>query len=329
MAKSPPPIVFILGIALLGGGGWFAFRSGLFGGGLSTPNASPDQAQTAQTTSQTTSQTTAAQPQAGVAQLDTSLPNPAAITMDGSVTMVAFVQQLRTAFNQQNPNVPVTYGIPANSPNGSSAGLEAVMNGQAQMAATSRPLRAEEAQAGIVAVPVAKDALAVVVGATNPFKGGLTLQQLREIFNGNLTNWSEVGGPNAPLRVINRPPASGSHSLFQDIVLLGQPYASDGPNFVTWPRDETTAILRELGDNGISYTTVAQAENQSTIRIVQIDGVSPTDRSAVQSGTYSLSRNVFLAAPSTTSPAVQEFINLAVSPRGQEIAASTGFIPLQ
>ncbi|MGF1575300.1 MAG: substrate-binding domain-containing protein [Cyanophyceae cyanobacterium] len=194
--------------------------------------------------------------------------------------------------------------------------------------ATSRPLNATEIQAGIQGIPVARDALAVVVGADNPYQGGLSLKQLADIFRGRITNWNEVGGPDRPIRVLNRSPNSGTHSLFRDIVLLGQPFAPDGPSFFTFEQDVTTPILRALETDGISYTAVAQADNQLTVRIVPIDDTQPTDAAAVREGRYPLSRFVFFAAPTPTSPVVQDFLDFVLSPQGQSVVGRSDFLPL-
>ena len=88
--------------------------------------------------------------------------------------------------------------------------------------------------AKIQLIPIAKDALAIVVGINNPYIGGLTLDQLKDIYQGKITNWSEVGGADLPIKVINRSPKSGSYNLFQDVVLLGESFAPDSANFITY-----------------------------------------------------------------------------------------------
>ncbi len=331
--SGPPPIVYILLIALLGGGGWYAYRSGLFDSFLkrTNPPSVPSQLPVAQPQAATAPNLPPAQapsqPPSAV-KLDTSLPNPAVLQMDGSVTMVRIVLALKSGYSQRNPGIPLTYGIPDGKPNGSNAGLKALMEGRIQMAASSRPLNASEVQAGLQAIPVAKDALAVAVGVNNPYKGGLTLQQLADIFQGRITNWSQVGGPDRPIRVLNRAPQSGTYSVFQELVLLGLPFAPDGPNFTTAKEDATTPLLRALGEDGITYSTVDQVQNQQTVRIVPIDGQMPT-REAIQSGRYPLARNVFLVVPQKTSPVVADLINYALSDQGQQIIGRTEFIPLR
>ncbi len=264
-----------------------------------------------------------------LATIDTSLPNPKVLTIDGSTTMVGLVQRLRNAYGELNPNIPTTFGQPDGRPNGSNKGLEALLNRSVVLAASSRPLNPKEVEAGIRVVAIAHDSLAVVVGVDNSFKGGLTLAQLRQIYQGKITNWSALGGANLPIHVINRAKSSGTRDMFQRLVLLGQEFAPNSANFITWPRDETTDPIRALGKDGIYYSTFSQLEQQEIVRIISIDGVYPNDPAAVQSGKYPMSRNVYLAFPQPTSPAVKAFIDLALSPQGQQTLLQAGFMPMK
>jgi phosphate transport system substrate-binding protein len=265
---------------------------------------------------------------ASLDNVNTSLPNSIVLEMDGSTTMVKVVQELRDAYKQINPSLPTTYGVPDGQPKGSSPGIQNLINGTVLIAATSRPLKAEEAKSGLQAVPIGKDAIGVVVGINNPFKNNLTKDQVRDIYLGNITNWSQVGGIDRPIKVINRATTSGTRDDFQDIVLRGQNFATDSTNFITWKQDETTAILRDLGDNGISYATVSQLKDEEIVRIIEIDGVIPTDDEAIKSGRYPIIRNIFLAIKKTTSPEAKQFIKFALSPKGQEIVKKRKFTPL-
>ncbi|MBD2730267.1 substrate-binding domain-containing protein [Nostoc sp. FACHB-892] len=340
---SVPPFVFAaLAGLIVAGGGYFAFQSKLIGKSPSEPttntvsiptvsepsksqaitNEQPNTVQETQSTPPTSIESTAA-------SIDISLPNPTVLAMDGSTTMVALMQKLRNAYAQINPNMPTIYGQPDGFPKGSTKGIEALMNNSVIMAATSRPLKPQEAQAGIQVVTIARDAVAIVVGVNNPFKGSLTQEQLSQIYQGKITNWSQVGGVNAPIRVVNRAASSGTRDFFQSVVLLGQPFASDSANFITFPNDETTGILRLLGNDGISYATVSQVENQQLVRVVPLNGISPVDKTAIQDGKYPISRNVYLAIRKQNSPAIKQFIDLALSPQGQQIVQQSDFIPLK
>ncbi|MGD1704587.1 phosphate ABC transporter substrate-binding protein [Dapis sp. BLCC M229] len=264
-----------------------------------------------------------------VSNLDISLPNPNVLAIDGSVTMVKLIKILENAYEQKYPSIPVTYGVPEGMPNGSNQGIKNLLTNQVQIAAISRPLQPEEALENIKLIPIAKDALVIVVGINNPYKGGLTLDQLKDIYQGKITNWLEVGGDNLPIKVINRSSKSGSYNFFQDFVLLGESFAPNSANFITYKRDVTTPILRELKTNGISYTTIAQAKNQTTVRIVPINGISPVNRATINNYNYPLTRHIFLAVPNKTSLAVKKFLEFAVSNQGQNFVQQVDFVPLK
>lgn len=318
-------LTLLITLGLIGGGVWFLGRR-LFAN-LNQPNQPASQ--TAQGQSPESPQSSQPPIVASTANLDVSQPDPSVLVMDGSVSLVALVKQLQVAYLQINPNLPTAYGVPDGKPNGTNAGIQNLLNGQVLLAVSSRPLKPEERQAGLQAIPIARDALAVAVGVDNPYKGGLTLDQLKQIFQGKITNWSQVGGPDLPIRVINRSPDSGTYTFFQDVVLLGEPFAPNSDNFTTVQQDETTPLLRALRQDGITYSTVTQVANQQTVRTVPIEGISPTAQAAVKAGSYPISRVAYLVVRQQTSPAVKQFIDMVLSPQGQQIVARLGFTPLQ
>jgi len=323
MSQGKETTVLVLSLlvtaGIAGGGYWFFSQQGKQAqfppNSQASPNASPV--------------TNPSQSAPTVLNFDTSLPNPTVLEMDGTTAMVSLIKELRNAFAQINPNIPTTFGTPDGNPNGTGKGLQNLIADKVAIAASSRTLKPEEAQAGVQLIPVARDTLAIVVGANNPFKGSLTIEQVRDIYTGKITNWSQLGGANAPIKVINRNIGSGGRDFFQDSVLLGQQFAPDSPNFITWDKSETTAILRAIGDTGISYATTSQVEKQEIVRIVSINGVAPTDKDAVKAGKYPISRNLFLGVKKKTSPVAKQFIEFALSPQGQQIVQKIGFIPIQ
>jgi len=314
----------LISAALAGGGYWLFAKSRPAATVSNSSNSSAPNSSSTPPSNNTSNLS----PDAIVPDLEVSLPNPPVITMDGSVTMVKLMKQLQAGYSQKNPSTPSTYGVPDGKPNGSNKGIAALLNNQVLIAANSRSLNAEEVTKGLRAVPIARDALAIVIGINNQFSGELTMAQLKDIYQGKITNWSQVGGADQPIKVINRAKASGTQSLFHKIVLNDEPFAPDSNNFITWPRDETTAILQALGDNGISYTTVSQAVGQEIIKIVPVNGALPTDLALIRNGNYPISRIISLAVQRKISPVVKEFIDFALSPRGQEIVTSAGFVPL-
>lgn len=318
--KDTGTLIFslLITLGLIGGGLWFFGRQ--FFSGTEQSNSG-----------QFNSEQSIALPNSNInsSQLNTSQADPQVLAIDGSVTLVALIKQFQLAYSRINPALPTTYGVPDGQPNGSNQGIQNLLKGDVVMAVSSRPISGSELQAGLQAIPFGRDAIALIVGIDNPFQGSLTLAQLKQIYQGEITNWSQVGGSNLPIKVINRPPASGTGSFFKEAVLLGEAFAPDSANFVTLPRDETTPMLKALGDNGIGYTTVAQAVNQQTVRLIPIEGISPTNETAIKEGRYPLSRVVYLVMPQKTSPAVKQFVDLVLSAQGQQTVQRLGFLPLE
>jgi len=279
--SGPPPILFILGALLLAGGGYWYFV-------MQKPAAN----------SPTSGTTTGTAPK--------SVPAGTNIKINGSTSMITINENLKTGFQKQFSGTTVTV-----SSGGSDSGIKDLLAGKIELAAISRPLTPQEQSKGLVAVSVATDKIAVVVGKINPFTGSLNNQQVAGIFQGNIKNWSEVGGSPAPIQVVNRPEKSGTNKSFQELVLKGAKFGTTS-NITTLPNDETTGLLRALGNNGIGYATYSQVANQQTVRAIPIDGATP------DKANYPYQRSLFYVYKNPPNPAAQAFIDYATSPEGQK-----------
>jgi len=314
---GPPPIVFILLVlGLLAAGYWFFVRRPQPAAGPGSnapaatttpqnggaPNAAPG------TTPGATPSATAETPPS-FALVD-SVPAGTTVNIDGSTSMVLINEALKAGFLAKYPNATVNTAAV-----GSDNGIQALLSGDIDIAAVSRSLTPEEQAQGLVAVPVASDQIAIVVGADNPYRRGLSTAQVAQIFLGQVTDWATFGAPSAPIRVINRPPVSGTSQTFQDMVLQGQPFGT-GPNITTLDRDATTPMLQALGTDGIGYATYAQVANQQTVRVVPVEGLTP------EAPTYPFSRPLFYVYRDSNSPAVQSFLGYATSTEGQQAIAA-------
>lgn len=232
------------------------------------------------------------------------VPMGTTIRINGSTSMVQVNEALKAGFMQKYPGTIVI----ANA-SGTEVGLRDLLDGKIDLAAVSRPLTPGEQQQGLVSVPVVTDAIAVFVGEYNPFQGSLTQAQVRGIFQGTIQNWSEVGGPNIPIKVINRAPTSGTLEFFQEVVLQGQSFGNS-PNITTLTVDETTPIIRSIGTDAISYATYSQIANQSKVKFVFVDDFSPADAN------YPLRRVLYYVYKAPASPSVQAFLGFIQSPQG-------------
>ncbi|MGB0563516.1 MAG: phosphate ABC transporter substrate-binding protein [Spirulinaceae cyanobacterium] len=229
--------------------------------------------------------------------------------MDGSTSMAQINAALKESFESKYSGTRVEIAA-----TGSSNGIEALIAGDVDVAATSRALNPEEASAGLQTVAVAPDQIALVVGKDNPFKGSLTAQQVADIFTGNITNWSELGGEDAPIRVINRPTVSGTYSSFKEMVLNGQDVT--GPGVTTLERDETTGMLQQLGTDGIGYATYSQVVDQATVRTLPVDNVFPGDAS------YPFERQLLYVYQDPASDAAKAFLGFLGAPEAKSAIAA-------
>jgi len=308
MAKSgPPPIVFILLFLLLAGGGWFFFlNKPASQDANNTPTPTPSGGGGANLPPLAPVVGGASPVAASSFALPASVPAGTAVRIDGSTSMVTINQNLKNGFQGKFSGTTVD-----TKANGSEKGIQDLAAGTADIAAISRPLTAQEQGQGLAAVPVALDTIALVVGINNPFKGGLTSAQVQDIFKGNAQDWSNVGGPAGPIKVINRPEISGTHQTFKEQVLSGANFGT-GPNITKLDRDATTPLLQALGNNGIGYATFAQVVNQKTVRVVPVNGATP------DAGNYPYQRPLYYAYKNPPSQTVKDFLGYATSPEGQK-----------
>jgi len=308
MAKSgPPPIVFILLFLLLAGGGWFFFlNKPASQDANNTPTPTPSGGGGANLPPLAPVVGGASPVAASSFALPASVPAGTAVRIDGSTSMVTINQNLKNGFQGKFSGTTVD-----TKANGSEKGIQDLAAGTADIAAISRPLTTQEQGQGLAAVSVALDTIALVVGINNPFKGGLTSAQVQDIFKGNAQDWSNVGGPAGPIKVINRPEVSGTHQTFKEQVLSGANFGT-GPNITKLDRDATTPLLQALGDNGIGYATFAQVANQKTVRVVPVNGATP------DAGDYPYKRQLYYAYKNPPSQTVKDFLGYATSPEGQK-----------
>lgn len=305
--SGPPPIVFILLFLLLVGGGWFFFfNKPAAQEANNTPSAIPAGGSGANLPPPAPVVGGASPVASTSFTLPASVPAGTVVRIDGSTSMVTINQNLKNGFQGKFSGTTVD-----TKANGSEKGIQDLVAGTADIAAVSRPLTAQEQGQGLAAVPVALDTIALVVGINNPFKGGLTSAQVQDIFKGNVQDWSKVGGPGGPMKVINRPAVSGTHQTFKEQVLGGGEFGRSS-NITTLDRDATTPLLQALGNNGIGYATFAQVANQKTVRVVRVNGATPD---AVN---YPYKRPLYYAYKNPPNQAVKDFLGYATSSEGQK-----------
>ena len=241
------------------------------------------------------------------------------ITLSGSTSMEKLANALCESFMEKYPNVTATAEF-----TGSGAGIEAVIAGTVDIGDSSRNLKDEEKANGAVENIVAIDGIAVVVDPTNQVPG-LTKDQLISIYKGEVTNWSEVGGADAPIVVIGREAGSGTRGAFEEILKIEDAcaYANE--------LDSTGAVMAKVATTpgAIGYVSLDVVDD--SVIALPLDGVEATAEN-IKAGNYFLSRPFVMATKgeiSEQSELVQAWFDYVLGEEGQAVAAQVGLITVK
>jgi phosphate transport system substrate-binding protein len=249
-----------------------------------------------------------------------------AISVEGSDTMVNLGQAWAEVFQGENPGVMISL-----KGGGSGTGIAALINGTVDFANASREMKDEEiaeAQAkGVepVETEVAKDAIAVIVNPANPVTA-LSLDQLGQIYRGDITNWKDVGGPDKAIVLLSRDSSSGTYEYFKEAVVAkddeNAEYAKEAKLLPSTQAivDETKANPEAIGYIGLGYVT-------PDVKELEIDGTAATLESAL-AGTYVLSRGLYMYSAGEPADVQKAYIDWILSPEGQKVVEDQGFVPL-
>ena len=246
-----------------------------------------------------------------------------AIVIKGSDTLGAkLVPQLAEQFKAQHPGT--TFDIAAE---GSATGFAALIDKTAAIGMASRPAKPEEIANGkakgveLKETIVADDGIAVIVNTGNSIKG-LTKKQVEQIFTGEITDWSAIGGSGGKISVYTRNTSSGTYAEFKELAMKKRDYAPDSQKLAG-----NEQIAQEVGKNpnGVGYIGLAYTK-ASGIEVVPIDGASPSKESALAKS-YPYARPTFFYTNGEPTGVVKEFIDFTVAPEGQKIVEQVGFVP--
>ncbi|NOU36106.1 MAG: phosphate ABC transporter substrate-binding protein [Kiritimatiellaceae bacterium] len=236
-----------------------------------------------------------------------------AVTAAGSTAFQPFAEKLAEQFMVERTDIAVTV-----QGGGSALGVQAALSGAAQIGMADLVQLPPEAQE-LTAVIVARDGIAVVVNNKNLIKD-LTMEQIRNIFSGKISNWKELGGVNHEITVVSREAGSGTRSSFEKIV-----------KDVTLTKD---AIIQD--SNGTIRETVAMDENavgylshgllNEKIKAVTVHGTACTTEEVV-AGRYPIVRPVYLLTKGEPTGACKAFIDYVCSAEGQKTIQESGLIP--
>ncbi|WP_286311983.1 phosphate ABC transporter substrate-binding protein [Romboutsia ilealis] len=238
------------------------------------------------------------------------------VTISGSTSVGPVVEILGEDFESKNEGISIEV-----QQIGSSAGIKNAIEGTSQIGMASRDLKDEEKASGLKETQIAIDGIAVITNKNNEVKD-LTLEQVKDIYTGKITNWKEVGGKDAPIVVVSREDGSGTRDGFQENVgfeseeLTKDAQISDGSGNI-----KSTV---EGNENAIGYISFGYVDDN--VNALTIDGVELTTEN-IKNNTYAIARPfLFVSKEDNISEEGTKFIEYILSDEGQKIVEEKGFI---
>ena len=237
------------------------------------------------------------------------------VTTGGSTSMEKVIGALQEAFMEQNSGVDVTY-----DPTGSGAGITGAQEGSLDIGLSSRALK--DGETGVSATVIALDGIGIIVNNANTVED-LTTDQIAAIATGEVTNWKEVGGPDAEIVMIGREAGSGTRDGFESILKVSDQckYAQE--------LTATGAVIAavQANENAIGYASLAALDD--SVKALKVNGIACTEET-VKDGSYTVQRPfVFVTKDGAEqTPAVKAFIDFAASADAASLISNAGAVPV-
>jgi len=237
------------------------------------------------------------------------------ITEAGSTTVQPLAEKFASAFEGKYPGTTITV-----QGGGSGVGIKSANDGTVDIGAVSRELKSDDPD--LIKWLIAKDGIALITNTANKIDG-LTKEQIVEIYNGKITNWSQVGGENKDIHVVAREEGSGTRSAFQEMVM--------GEELIL-----NTAILQSsngairttvIGDpQAIGFLSFGYLDN--AVKALSVDGVTATEANALN-GTYPIVRPLYFVTKTQPTGLVKTFLDFCLGDEGQKIVVAEGYLPIK
>lgn len=237
------------------------------------------------------------------------------VTTGGSTSMEKVIGALQESFMEQNSGVDVTY-----DPTGSGAGITGAQEGSLDIGLSSRALK--DGETGVSATVIALDGIGIIVNNANTAED-LTTDQIAAIATGEVTNWKEVGGPDAEIVMIGREAGSGTRDGFESILKVSDQckYAQE--------LTATGAVIAavQANENAIGYASLAALDD--SVKALKVNGIACTEET-VKDGGYTVQRPfVFVTKDGAQqTPAVKAFIDFATSADAASLISNAGAVPV-
>ena len=237
------------------------------------------------------------------------------VATGGSTSMKNVIAALTEGFAEVQPGVTVSY-----DPTGSGAGITGATDKTLDIGLSSRALKADET--GVTGTTIALDGIAIIVNKDSKVED-LTVDQLKQMFTGEITNWSEVGGDDGEIVLIGREAGSGTRDGFESIVDVKDSckYAQE--------LTATGAVISAVEANPLAIGYASLSAVGDTVAMVTVEGVECSE-DTVKDGSYKIQRPfVFVTNKSVTlSEQAQAFVDFATSKDAADLIRTAGAVPV-
>ncbi len=245
------------------------------------------------------------------------------LRIDGSTTVLPIAQKAAEVFMKKRPSIKVFV-----SGSGSGTGIKALIDGTTDIATSSRAAKDKEVASGkkkgvtLTGHKVALDGIVPVVHPSMKIDN-ITMEHLRDIYNGKIKSWRELGGPNRPISVVSRDTSSGTYEVWEEKVLK---------------KDKVRADALLVASNGQAVQTVAQNKYalgyigigyiDKSIKVLTVNGTKATE-DTVRKGFWPVARPLFMYTNGKPKGKTATFINFLLSKEGQKIVNEVKYVSIK
>ncbi|SJZ47403.1 phosphate transport system substrate-binding protein [Cetobacterium ceti] len=250
------------------------------------------------------------------------------VQMKGSDTILNVSQYLAEEYMLENKDarIAVTGG-------GSGVGIASLINGTGDIGMASRNIKSKEIEMAkekgidIKEVVIGFDGITIIENKNNPVKN-ISSKDLGKIFRGEITNWKEIGGNDAPIVVLSRDSSSGTHEFFKEhIVRNNNPKGTEEYGIKTLYMPSNEAIKQEVETNVNAIGYIGMGYVDKNVKSINVDNIEP-NVSNVSSKKYPIAREIYWYVKKEDNKTVNGLVNYALSKDGQEIVKEEGFVPI-
>ena len=240
------------------------------------------------------------------------------ITIAGSTTILPISERWAKVFKEKT-------GISVNvHGGGSTGGINATKIGTADIAASSREMSSQEKES-LKSVVIGRDALVVILNKSNPIDN-LSVEQLRDIYLGRITNWKQLNGPNKLVQLVNRESGSGTKTLFQELVVhsIGSKNLQMSLKSIVNNSNAEVKETVRLIPGAIGYVSFGFVDD--SVNGINVNLVKPTI-SNIKMNKYKLVRNLYYLVRDDNSQLIKRFLEFVLSKDAQQVVLKEGYLP--